>query len=464
VAERFDKINLLPGASWEITPQGGLRVPANVSKVGCLAYPGRVEYISEEDLFDSDSMKTLDSCPCVIDHTGGFVSIADYSDRSVGVSDANSAQRDGDYLACTLTINDADAVAGIMAGELVEISAGYDCKIVEEKGVDPVSGLEYDAKQTKRKYNHIALLMKGQGRAGQDVAIRLDSKTEGKTEGLPMDQEAEKKDGCATKTDGCDPEKNMDATTEEENAESGQSDPPADPVKKTDAEGETEPETKTEPSAPFQVQIEIGGTAYGVPEPVATALSKLKEFSEVFSQAKALISSIGKTENGDVKIGEVTYGLPDQVSNLLWNLNYSLQDLASVSAVRTDSKTIRMDSAEFQSIVAEKATERLGIISNASMVGVQISDTKDGKKIEKSNEVLMREIVAKRAPAFAERLDSISALELKGAYLVTAERISSAAISRALVFEAASGQYREDSKQEEYDPQADHARRMKGIK
>jgi hypothetical protein len=84
------------------------------------------------------------------------------------------AVREGQYLTAVVQIEDAGTIARIDSGELVELSAGYN---VREHSAEAGSynGMRYDSVQRGIVYNHIALLPRGEGRAGSDVSLRLDS-------------------------------------------------------------------------------------------------------------------------------------------------------------------------------------------------------------------------------------------------------------------------------------------------
>lgn len=147
-----------------------LRVPAAITKPGIFDY-GRVrDFRPEEEVFDEESMASLAECPITIYHEGTEIDPANWEEHAVGHVSASGIHRDGDFLVASLVISDADIIKRIKAGELVEISAGYKCKM------ERVDNEEYEFVQRKIRYNHVTLLPRGQGRAGRDVQLRLDSK------------------------------------------------------------------------------------------------------------------------------------------------------------------------------------------------------------------------------------------------------------------------------------------------
>jgi hypothetical protein len=68
-------------------------------------------------------------------------------------------------------LSSAAAIAAVERGELVEVSAGYTCRVEEAEGT--FEGVPYSAVQRDIVYNHAALGPKGWGRAGEDVRLRL---------------------------------------------------------------------------------------------------------------------------------------------------------------------------------------------------------------------------------------------------------------------------------------------------
>lgn len=165
----------------ERTPQGGVRVPAYLSRVGIQEYTredGSIqrEYRPEDEVFSDASIQSAVDA-VVTDFHCGMVNPANYREVTVGhVSGLPMPSRDGDYLAAQMVILDANEIALIDAGERVENSCGYDCTLDMTPGIDSVSGQAYDAVQRNITINHVALLPRGYGRAGEAVALRLDAK------------------------------------------------------------------------------------------------------------------------------------------------------------------------------------------------------------------------------------------------------------------------------------------------
>lgn len=165
---RFDASRL------QRTPQGGLRIPAAVSRVGVFPYRQpdgtiRNEYRPAEQVFHKDSLASLESAPITIGHLAE-VTTENYAALSKG--HVREPRQDGDHVAAETVVQDAVAVGKIERRELVSISPGYTTMYVPSPGV--FRGARYDGIQTNIRYNHIALLAPGRGRQGDTVALRLD--------------------------------------------------------------------------------------------------------------------------------------------------------------------------------------------------------------------------------------------------------------------------------------------------
>lgn len=158
------------------TPQGGLRVDAALTRTGVFRYKdtsGREwgELRHPDDVFAADSLATLRAAPVVDLHPAQPVTAENFKALSVGhVHD--DVRADGSLVAGTVTVNDAAEVALIEAKERRELSCGYTCTI--ESGAGEYLGERYDQRQRDIRYNHVGLGPVGWGRAGSEVALRLD--------------------------------------------------------------------------------------------------------------------------------------------------------------------------------------------------------------------------------------------------------------------------------------------------
>jgi hypothetical protein len=158
------------------TPQGFARVDARLTRTGILEYvraDGSMqrEYRPDSEVFCADSLATLDNAPVTDLHPSAMIDPSNARHFSRG--NTRGARRDGKFVAAELTVQDAELISKIDAGERTEISCGYTCDLDYTPGV--YEGQRYDAVQRKIVYNHVAIGPRNWGRAGADVALRLDA-------------------------------------------------------------------------------------------------------------------------------------------------------------------------------------------------------------------------------------------------------------------------------------------------
>lgn len=172
--QRIDSAVRLDGA--KRTPQGGLRVDAALARPGILKYRQPdgswvSEYLSPEEAFNADSMASLTSAPVTKLHPPEMVSRKNWSKYSRG-NVGETVRQDGNKIAATLYLQDADLADAVERGDMKEVSCGYACDLVNKPGVSP-EGERYDRLQINRRYNHVAVVP--MGRAGSEIALRLDA-------------------------------------------------------------------------------------------------------------------------------------------------------------------------------------------------------------------------------------------------------------------------------------------------
>lgn len=127
------------------------------------------EFRPPEEVFREDSMNTLALKPFSIEHRGGILNPDNVEKHGAGATGQNIT-REGDFLACSISVFRSDAIKQIMEEGVMELSAGYTCDTVETPGV--YKGQNYDRIQTNIRYNHLTLTRKARGEGCQ---IRLDS-------------------------------------------------------------------------------------------------------------------------------------------------------------------------------------------------------------------------------------------------------------------------------------------------
>lgn len=172
MASRLDRIGRLD--TKHLTPSGAVRIPANLTRTGVFVYrspDGGVvrELRHPDDVFKVDSQDTLASAAVTIGHPG-MVSPENW--RALSVGSVYGVRRDGRFVRAELMVHDPAAIKEIDAGNLQELSCGYDCTVIPESG--EYNGEKYDARQTEIRYNHVGLGPKGWGRAGGEVSLKFD--------------------------------------------------------------------------------------------------------------------------------------------------------------------------------------------------------------------------------------------------------------------------------------------------
>ncbi|MEL7628707.1 DUF2213 domain-containing protein [Pectobacterium aroidearum] len=170
----------------EITPEGYLKVPGRVARVGIQQYlaselgltdrpPGQLVnvYRPPEEVFKPSSLASYDNMDVTIDHPDDLVDSTTFKEVTAGHA-ISSGRQDGDYVVVDLLIKDQQAIDEIDAGK-AELSAGYTSEYDETPGTAP-DGTPYEFIQRDIKINHIALC--DQARAGRKARL-FDAKPTG---------------------------------------------------------------------------------------------------------------------------------------------------------------------------------------------------------------------------------------------------------------------------------------------
>lgn len=176
--------HVTPGtrAKWEKTEDGFLRCRARVLREGVMPYrreefeqaiPPEVVadpimmHVSLAEMAEPEALRSLEGASVVV---GSHEWITPTNAATASHGHVAGAPRfDGPYLEIDLLVTDPRGIALIESGLLPEISAGYHATSLF--GVGAWNGNPYDAQQTKLRYNHIAVIPEGHGRAGTDVKI-----------------------------------------------------------------------------------------------------------------------------------------------------------------------------------------------------------------------------------------------------------------------------------------------------
>lgn len=154
-----------------------MKVPANLTRTGIFTYTlhdgsKRRELRPAEEVFSEDSLATLTGAPVTDLHPSNPVRPSNWRKLAVGHV-GEDVKADGKFVAAKLTIQDEGTIGKIERDDLKELSCGYSCRLDMVPG--EFEGERYDAIQRSIQYNHVALGPAGWGRAGNEVALRLDS-------------------------------------------------------------------------------------------------------------------------------------------------------------------------------------------------------------------------------------------------------------------------------------------------
>jgi hypothetical protein len=156
-------------------PNGMLRVDAYITRTGVFVYRNpdgteRRELRVPEEVFKADSLSTFGLAPLTDAHPPEFLTAENASKYMRGA--VGMPIRDGQFVASSMLITDADLVQKVETGEAAEVSCGYTCDLDFTPGTT-AGGERYDAIQRNIRGNHVAIVPKG--RAGPDVRVKLDA-------------------------------------------------------------------------------------------------------------------------------------------------------------------------------------------------------------------------------------------------------------------------------------------------
>ena len=158
---------------------GFLIATARATRTGVFDYSdgkgGTIRELRPEDeVFHPDSLDSLKFAPITRHHPDEMVTTENVDKFLVGLIGEN-VHRDGEFVSVPLVIKDKKEIKRIQdaraAGQSIELSCGYDAKVVAIAGEHPKDG-HYDCIQTDIRYNHLSTV--DRGRAGKEVKIIFD--------------------------------------------------------------------------------------------------------------------------------------------------------------------------------------------------------------------------------------------------------------------------------------------------
>ncbi len=160
---------------------GYLRIPARLTRVGIFTYTNKDGSITREfrpadEVFAADSLDSLRLAPVTRGHPADDKGV--YPERARAVARGavgDNITHDETFVEATLGVFDAELIAAVERGDEREVSCGY------LRTFDPTpgefNGEKYDGVQRNIRYNHVAIVTRG--RAGSDVALRMDEQQKG---------------------------------------------------------------------------------------------------------------------------------------------------------------------------------------------------------------------------------------------------------------------------------------------
>ncbi len=175
LVRRYDRH---PLGKAEDTSIGGVRAPAYVTQAGVFDYrdpAGRTirEYRPLGEIASKRALDSMRDMPVTVGHPPEGVSVETFKALAVGHVSGNPSVVGG-KVATHVVAQDATAARAVRAGQLVELSCGYDCALDFTPGLTG-DGVPFDAIQKGHTYNHVALLQRGDARLGPEMRVHLDS-------------------------------------------------------------------------------------------------------------------------------------------------------------------------------------------------------------------------------------------------------------------------------------------------
>lgn len=181
-ARRFDDKLGIPLLRVFTRPVDGAKLCEGIAaQEGVLVYRNadgteRLELVTRQAVLDTAA--TIGRATMTLHHPkDGFVGPENFQEHAIGDVDGNvrveefGAQGGFARVRVMTAVRRADALAAIGEG-VCQLSSGYEVDLDETPGEHPVFG-RYDARQTGRRINHLALVP--EGRSGPGVALRTDS-------------------------------------------------------------------------------------------------------------------------------------------------------------------------------------------------------------------------------------------------------------------------------------------------
>ena len=284
------------------TREGFLRADAAITRAGVFTYADAEgntwgEFRDPSEVFDADALASFRMAVVTDDHPDEMVTADTVATVQVGHL-GSDVRADGDHVVASILITDADTIAKIDAGK-AELSCGYTAQVIRDAGVAP-DGTPYQARQTRIRGNHVAIV--DRGRAGPTCRIRID--------GAAYQIGDTMEDDDKTTDAGTEPK--ADTTTE----------PAPSPEPKADTTPEPapspEPKADTTPEPPAAYAARIDALEAEIRQLRDTEAERIDQRVELIATAREILGAKfdakGKTDT-DVRravIREVSPGLAEK--------------------------------------------------------------------------------------------------------------------------------------------------------
>lgn len=155
---------------------GRIRGRAVITTIGVYPYTRQDGTIQWElrhpdDVYDYDSLKTLEMLTLTNDHPSEMVTKDNVKDLQVGhLGEFVMVDTMHGFVTNSIIVSDSAAIADVDGGKRA-LSSGYRCDVMPETGV--WNGIPYTARQKNIRYNHVSIV--DRGRAGDDAVMKFDS-------------------------------------------------------------------------------------------------------------------------------------------------------------------------------------------------------------------------------------------------------------------------------------------------
>lgn len=157
-------------------PGGALLVTGVAARAGIYLYLNadgstRRELVDEDCLANPENgIATLGRAPLTLQHPSVMVNADNAAKYGVGDVDSQIYVAEGGYVTVRMAVRTSEAQDALAEGT-VELSPGYLVTVDDTPGTHPVFG-DYDSRQVKREYNHLAIVDAARG--GPECRIALD--------------------------------------------------------------------------------------------------------------------------------------------------------------------------------------------------------------------------------------------------------------------------------------------------